>query len=347
MTVSIMIATKDRPEFIKRSLEYYSKSNFDGEILIGDSSSNTNSEKLLKIIDQYKKKIKIIYYKNIQLSADQMMSYLTAKVNFDYSVMINDDDVLVISSIKKCIKFLQDHHDYTAVNGRAYNMGVDFNSYKPFGNVTYIKKYNLLASESNEPFERIKQYFDNPLNINMSITRSKINNLAFNNLMKINKFDSSFVFGELIHGSTILANGKIASLNECYLVRQKHPDQYYRRIQFNDWLKKTDLAKSVLELNRVIEDELLKNSTILNDDLKGKINLLLSSKVNYILSRMMRKSNIHLQSIKQIYNKLANIFDYLKIILGSFNKKSKIKFETIYENDKELLKLYFNVINKK
>ena len=59
MTVSIMIATKDRPEFIKRSLEYYSKSNFDGEILIGDSSSSTNSEKLLKIVDQYKKKLKL------------------------------------------------------------------------------------------------------------------------------------------------------------------------------------------------------------------------------------------------------------------------------------------------
>ncbi len=334
-----MTATKDRPEFLKRALEYYSQSNFDGEILIGDSSSTLNSEKILRLVNQYNKKINIFYYKDVEMSADQMMSYLTTKVNFDYSVMINDDDILIVSSIKKCIKFLKENIDYAAVNGRAYNIGIDFNSYRPFGNITYIQKYPLLVSESNEPFDRIKEFFNNSLNVNMSITRSKINSLAFNNLMKINKFDSSFVFGELIQGSTIVANGKIASIDECYLVRQKHTDQYYRKIDVNNWLKNTDLAKSILELNRVIQVELLKNSTVvLNDNLKENINILLSSKIDYILRTMIKKNNKIRVLVRQIYNKLANINN---------NIKTKFNYETIYENDKEPLQVYFNVINKK
>ena len=112
MSISIMIATKDRPQFLRRALKYYHLSSFDGEIFIGDSSSESNSKEILKLINEFEKEIKIFYYKNAELSADQMISYLAKKVNFEYSVMMNDDDILIVSSIKKCVNFFFKYYKY-------------------------------------------------------------------------------------------------------------------------------------------------------------------------------------------------------------------------------------------
>ena len=62
MNLTLMIATKDRPEFLSRTLEYYSIANFEGKILIGDSSDKYNSEKnISKISDLKKNKYRILY----------------------------------------------------------------------------------------------------------------------------------------------------------------------------------------------------------------------------------------------------------------------------------------------
>ena len=44
MNLTIMIATKNRPNFLARAIKYYSISGFTGNILIGDSSSEDNSK---------------------------------------------------------------------------------------------------------------------------------------------------------------------------------------------------------------------------------------------------------------------------------------------------------------
>ena len=81
--------------------------------------------------------------------------------------MINDDDILILSSIEPCLKFLDQNLDYS-VNGNAFNLAIDNNSAKPYGKITLFKKYPL-ANYIDEPLIRIFNYFHNTLNVNMSI----------------------------------------------------------------------------------------------------------------------------------------------------------------------------------
>ena len=48
MNITIIIPTKNRPEFIKRSLLYYERSNFSGKILVADSSEKYQPIKFQK-----------------------------------------------------------------------------------------------------------------------------------------------------------------------------------------------------------------------------------------------------------------------------------------------------------
>ena len=89
MNLTIMIATKNRPNFLVRALNYYSIAGFEGEIFIGDSSSEKNSKETLNIIDNYKN-LKIFYHLDKKLSCDQMVSFLTKKVKtIEDCVMVN------------------------------------------------------------------------------------------------------------------------------------------------------------------------------------------------------------------------------------------------------------------
>jgi glycosyltransferase domain-containing protein len=346
MNLTIMIATKNRPNFLARAIKYYSIAGFTGYILIGDSSSEENSKKNLNIIDTYNE-LKINYHKDIQLSADQMVSYLSKKVETNYSVMINDDDILIVSSIHNCINFLEKNLDFSAVNGRGYNIGLNQDDCIPFGKITSIQKYPLTSYQNEDALKRISDFFYKTLNVNMSITRSEINIRAFNNVEKLNKFDSAFVFGELLHAVTVLINGKIANVDDCYLVRQKHSQQYYKKVNKYDWLKQSNLVSAIFELQKIIKAELFQKNEKLNQKLENQINNLILIKVKYIFKRFLKQDMILISLLKKIIKDLIKVKRLIKSYFINptnefFYKKSRIFFE-----DMNKLRQYFNLVEKK
>ena len=346
MNLTIMIATKNRPNFLARAIKYYSIAGFTGYILIGDSSSEENSKKNLNIIDTYNE-LKINYHKDIQLSADQMVSYLSKKVETNYSVMINDDDILIVSSIHNCINFLEKNLDFSAVNGRGYNIGLNQNDCIPFGKITSVQKYPLPSYQNEDALKRISDFFYKTLNVNMSITRSEINMRAFNNVEKLNKFDSAFVFGELLHAVTVLSNGKIANIDNCYLVRQKHSEQYYKKINKYNWLKQSNLVSSIFELRNIIKEELIRKIEKFDQNLENQINDLILIKVKYIFKRFLKQDRIIMSLLKKIINDLIKIKNLLRsYFINPINEFFNLKSKNFFE-DENKLRQYFNLVEKK
>jgi glycosyltransferase domain-containing protein len=345
MNLTIMIATKNRPNFLIRALNYYSMAGFNGEIFIGDSSSEKNSKENLNIIDK-NKNLKIFYHLDTKLSADQMVSFLSKKVKTNYSVMINDDDILIIPSIQNCIDFLDENPDFVAVNGRAYNIGINLNEPTPLGKISSVQLYPLAKYENETLIDRITNYFNNTLNVNMSIIRSELNMLAFSNVEKLNKFDSAFIFGELIHAITILANGKITSIDNCYLVRQKHSQQHYRKIDKDNWLNHTDLVSAIFELKNSIKEGFIKKNENFNEIINETVNHLIMLKVKYIFNRFISGNKIFRRRLKMFYNNLININNFLLSYVNNPVEKFFKKNEAKYQQDRESLKTYFNCVEK-
>ena len=119
--------------------------------------------------------------------------------------MINDDDILIVSSIQNCINFL-DKFRFFSSNGRGYNIGLNQDDCIPL-KITSIQSI-LCLNIKIDPIERISDFFKKTLNVNMSISRSEINMRAFNNVEKLNSL-TPFVFGELMHAVTVLSHGKL------------------------------------------------------------------------------------------------------------------------------------------
>ena len=345
MNLTIMIATKNRPGFLARAIQYYSISGYKGIISIGDSSSVENSKENLKTIKNYQN-LKIDYYRNIHVSADQMMSFLSKKVKTKFSVMINDDDVLIVPSIQKCINFLDKNLDFSAVNGRAYTIGLNKNDCISHGKITFFQNYSLPEYKSDKLIKRISDFFYKTLNVNMSITRSDINMRAFNNVKRLNKFDSAFVFGELIHAVTILSNGKIANLKDCYLVRQKHSEQYYRKINRLEWFNKSNIVSAIFELQKIIKIELLKKNVKFNQKLENKINEFILIKVKYIFQRFSKDDNNILILIKMILKFVIKFFYLAKSYFFNPVEKFFCINEKHLLKDENKLRQYFDLVEK-
>ena len=57
---TIVMPIKDRPEFLRRSLDFLTSQGFEGQVVIPDGSNKTSSSKNKQIVDS-QKKIKIVY----------------------------------------------------------------------------------------------------------------------------------------------------------------------------------------------------------------------------------------------------------------------------------------------
>ncbi len=349
-----MIPTKGRPDFILRVLRYYSVAEFKGVILIGDSSNSSDYKKNSQNISTYSKSLRIEHYHDQSLTADKMVSFLCRKVTTAYSLMHPDDDIVLVPSLQHCLDFLDKNSEYSAVNGLAFNMGVDCNAYNPFGKVTLVKDYTLAESLSNNPLERVNIYFNNVKNINMSVIRSVINLDAFSAIEQLTNFDSSYVYGELTHASIVLSRGKVGTIDHCFLVRQKHPAQFYRNVSFDDWLNNSDSCSATTTLKNILLYELSKNTEVDGNALSKNIDDLLSSLMRKVIGRLVANSYYvsYFRRLKRvIYPRLKNLSNSIKLVYikhisnDNYSGRMHITASNLPSNI-DSLKLYLNTIEK-
>jgi len=289
MNISIMTPTKNRPDFIRRQLKYYSLSNFQGIILIGDSSNQKLFLENKKSIIKYGKALTIRHFHKPELTADKMSSFLSRKVKTDYSLYIADDDIILAESILAGINFLDLHTEYSAVHGKAFLMSVDDKS-EPFGKLTYFSRYPMPTILDDTALGRIKEFFANVSNVNMSIIRSKINMDAYNEIEKLSNYYSHYIFGELVHGAIVCARGKIGQIDNCYLIRQSHVEMAYSSINMREWFSRDDWSNQYNILKLAINREILAYDNI--EDINNKTSLILSSWHESLINNMLIKDKI-------------------------------------------------------
>ncbi|MCF6149086.1 MAG: TIGR00180 family glycosyltransferase [Candidatus Kuenenia sp.] len=126
--ISILIPTKNRSDFLTRTLLYYVKVNFKGRIYIGDSSNDEHTEKNKHTIEILKDKLKIIYRyfpSPPYMHEGMCVKDLTEIADTPYAVYSGDDDFLIPAGLEKCIDFLENHPDYNAAHGFRINFSLE------------------------------------------------------------------------------------------------------------------------------------------------------------------------------------------------------------------------------
>ena len=118
-SISILIPTMNRPDFLVRALRYYAKVGFDGYICIGDSSDTQHVEKTKHAIQLFEKKINIIYryFPSPPYTHNGMViKELIELAPTAFAVFSGDDDFLVPRGLEKCVVFLNNNPEYLISN---------------------------------------------------------------------------------------------------------------------------------------------------------------------------------------------------------------------------------------
>lgn len=218
---SIVIPAYNRPEYLRRNLDYLNNQVDVPEVVVPDDSAPNLRDENSKIVEgEYD--FDIVYLDDYSQGTYIYSKLLDAvdKASEEYCLVTADDDFPIREGIHRSIEFLRSNPDYICAHGKYKqfstldaNISLEFTpSYEYFNSIT-----------ANAPEDRLVKMCKN-YNVTYYATyRTKdLHEL----LSKTEKYTCDSQFGEKFLSFTSSIRGKIKIVDELYHVRDYHPKPY-------------------------------------------------------------------------------------------------------------------------
>lgn len=267
--ISLIIASIDRSDFLINYIKCLDHQNFDGQLLIGDSSKKNHLIKIKNFLNKNKFNFDIDHYSMPNNLPHQCINKLSKKIRYDYSMWICDDDLLVLSTVKKCVNFLKKNSSFSAAGGKVLFVHIKNKS------LTSVTDYPLENLNDSKSLNRIEKLSKNYQVVQYAISRTKEMKMRYN--VNSHKFDKG-IGAELYPTFYLAAMGKIKFFNDLFCVRQNHE----RRI----------ILKS---LNKIIDSKYYSKS----------VKIL----INNISAYIFKKENLNLQFVKKKMSDFFHVYE--------------------------------------
>ncbi len=219
--LTVIIPTMNRPDFLRRLLNYYAQASFGGWLFVGDASMDLYAQKVQRIVEEYQGKIHLRYEHLPGQSIAQTLAYFGPLIQTPYVVLNPDDDLFVFSGLQRCEDFLNGNPSYTAANGQAALFLIE--NGKPCGAVQDLGDYPLMPSENEDPVARLEEFLEYYWVALFSVHRTSVWQQMWHYGSGIK--DVAFA-AELLPNCLSIIAGKIKHLNTLYLFRQEHERRY-------------------------------------------------------------------------------------------------------------------------
>jgi glycosyltransferase domain-containing protein len=230
--LTILIITRNRPEFVDRLLKYYVDTSCDYAIAIADSSDQGNAEQVKAAVKKNEDRLRVSYQKySGEFNFSASIQELNKTVHTPYIVQCPDDDFLVTEGLKKSVDFLNNNPGY----GAAHGIGVvlTLKSDGPYGEIDKIGKYNQPVLLEATASERLIKHLSRYSVTLFSVHRTDIWRQMYKDVHLIK--DESFR-GELLPACLSVVYGKIQEIDSLYVVRQVHN----RRHCYHELVKRSE-----------------------------------------------------------------------------------------------------------
>ena len=312
MDLTILVPTFKRESQFKNLLEYYSKLNFKGQLLIGEGSNKTTFNKKKKFIKEFKNiNVKYVYAPGLVF---QTIKSIAKKVKTNYVVFSGDDDYLVTKNIDNFITFLKKNPKYSGVFGNACN--IEINNKLIFGQSIYKFKKN----KKTHPFKRIKihlstkNYTVNIFAIQKNKTFQRMLNYCVDKKSEF-KCPHRAISEEMLPTSILSALGRYSYINKFYLIRTIGHERIVQKKNFNSSKGKLSVDYLYNSLTKIIKKKYHKS-------LKKIVH-------NYFLKEYGQKKNLSLKTFKNIFYYYLKIF-FPKILSNIYEIKYFNNFHRNY-----------------
>lgn len=312
--IDLIIPTYNRPDFLRRILDYYQINGRYFNFIIADSSNQANKALNKKIINDCSD-LNILYLDNFPQNLSQhdkfaeMVKYAKSK----YCVFCADDDFIVPNGIKEAVDFLEKNPDYSAAHGTYISFYINKSI---LGSKKFWWKflYSPFSISSSSPINRLTLHLTNYNMVVWAVRRTNIVKICYREFSK-SKIDPYLlpVFGELLPDVLTVIFGKIKHLNNFYAARQSFSQilsSYPSLIDAKEiGIYKSEYTKfkRCLINNLGIQDQALKDKTasIINSAIEIYIKYSFQEhilgKINYILNRLPKFISSGIKLLHAIY----------------------------------------------
>lgn len=317
--ISLIIASIDRSDFLINYIKCLEYQNFKGQLLIGDSSKKKHLIKITNFLKKNKFNFEISHYSMPYHLPHQCISKLVKKIKYDYSMWICDDDLLVLSTAKKCVNFLKKNPSYSAAGGKALFVHIKNK------NLTAITDYPLESLNNPKSLNRVKKLSENYQVVQYAISRTSGMKKRYNISNK--DFDKG-IGAELYPTFYLAAMGKIKFFDDLFCVRQNHERRIILK-KLNKIKNKDNYKKSTSILVKNISFHISKKDNLKFKNVKKKIATFFENYEKSVLenSKIIRSiNNANLLNIFKylhgnLYFKIKYFYHQNKLINNEENKK--------------------------
>ena len=235
--LTIVVPTKNRPLWLLRVFKYYSEYNFQGKILIADSSDERLLSQIKKQVHKFQNlNIKILHYPD--LNCESAIYSASKNIVTSYSVFLADDDIILLGGLIEAVNFLKKNKTYVGAVGKSFMFGTINGS--PFGKINSVIDYNLRSYDNEDSYKRIEDYFSDIKALCFAVVKTEVFKKSYEIIISLEKLYQTFILGENLQAICYLTEGKIIKLENEYLIRQFHSANNYHNINKTKWLKNTD-----------------------------------------------------------------------------------------------------------
>jgi len=266
---SIMIPTYNRPQYLKRVLNYYNECVENFKIFIADSSEESIKKQNKQIIESFSK-MNILYLDHYQPENNDylcvmhkildMMDHIKDK----YCVYCADDDFVTPNGITQSVSFLEKNPDFSVALGKSISFMIVDNQF-------YWKHSAQLKSIiDSDPKDRMFSIISNPAAYPAptgGINKTEMLKMFWKETIK---YVNDGRFGELMMYPLSLAYGKMKYLDNVFFsAREMSQDSVGNAMcRFSDFITDGSFDNRYSEVKEGLAIHLTKNSKIDIDEAK-------------------------------------------------------------------------------
>lgn len=331
--ITLIIPTINRSEFIVRYLEYLKSQNFNGQLLIGDSSNEEHFNITKQFIISNNFKFKIIHNSYPNKFHFEVIRCLIPYIGEKYCMYVCDDDILVVNTLNKCINVLESNPDYSGVGGLAIKCNIDLSNETNGFKILSTTRYNLISIMYDTALARLREICRNYTVVAYSLARTE----QFLERWPINdNFNDKELAIELLPTFTAAVQGKVIFLEDLFVVRQIHEKRILLPNNFDVFLGKFWKDSCIFSIN-YITGLIKKIDKLQNEDLFDEIKYLFS--LYYFKSVIVKYDKIIFNK-KSFLNLIIKKVKSNKLLLFYARKFKKFSTIYIYKN-----KYTFEILN--
>ncbi|MDA9733451.1 TIGR00180 family glycosyltransferase [Candidatus Pelagibacter sp.] len=336
--IEILIFTFERPKYLRRSINYWSKSKF--KIIIADGSEHPLKDKLPNNFN---------YFHLPKTSLMERTFFLADITKSKYAVFCADDDFHSFDAIKKIYNFLDKNEEYASAQGLFLRVGEKKNPKSLIFGMGYSGNISIDTKKSDLKDEQLLKYM---IKFKFPICYSIMKNSVFKNYVKVfngvNLKDNQKKKGitvqlfEDIMPYILFLSGHYKTLPIFYSMRQNQIQDY--RAYYNNELYLNDFFADFV--NKNCDDwTIIKRN--LNNLIRKKYNFSFEFKEKDVLANYLETSKINEYFKENNYNSsigvVKRILNHLKINLyilrkTKFNLISYISFYNCFKLIKKIVR---------